>query len=73
MGSFITHDFSCLSRVGLLVHDHTDTILSSYTFKSHYLLTESNRAELMKLPMIPSSITYDSFFFVSYQKEYWER
>uniref|UniRef100_A0A673L4B7 Histone-lysine N-methyltransferase NSD3 n=1 Tax=Sinocyclocheilus rhinocerous TaxID=307959 RepID=A0A673L4B7_9TELE len=40
---------------GLLVHDHTDTILSSYTFKSHYLLTESNRAELMKLPMIPSS------------------
>lgn len=55
MGSFITHDFSCLSRVGLLVHDRTDTILSSYTFKSHYLLTESNRAELMKLPMIPSS------------------
>uniref|UniRef100_A0A671QI61 Histone-lysine N-methyltransferase NSD3 n=1 Tax=Sinocyclocheilus anshuiensis TaxID=1608454 RepID=A0A671QI61_9TELE len=40
---------------GLLVHDHTDTILSSYTFKSHYLLTESNRAELMKLPMIPPS------------------
>uniref|UniRef100_A0AAY4AMF2 Histone-lysine N-methyltransferase NSD3 n=1 Tax=Denticeps clupeoides TaxID=299321 RepID=A0AAY4AMF2_9TELE len=40
---------------GLLVHDHTDPILSSYTFKSHYLLTESNRAELMKLPMIPSS------------------
>uniref|UniRef100_A0A8B9L4P4 Histone-lysine N-methyltransferase NSD3 n=1 Tax=Astyanax mexicanus TaxID=7994 RepID=A0A8B9L4P4_ASTMX len=40
---------------GLLVHDHTDTVLSSYTFKSHYLLTESNRAELMKLPMIPSS------------------
>uniref|UniRef100_A0A8C1ZB63 Histone-lysine N-methyltransferase NSD3 n=1 Tax=Cyprinus carpio TaxID=7962 RepID=A0A8C1ZB63_CYPCA len=40
---------------GLLVHDRTDTILSSYTFKSHYLLTESNRAELMKLPMIPSS------------------
>uniref|UniRef100_W5LMU6 Histone-lysine N-methyltransferase NSD3 n=1 Tax=Astyanax mexicanus TaxID=7994 RepID=W5LMU6_ASTMX len=39
----------------LLVHDHTDTVLSSYTFKSHYLLTESNRAELMKLPMIPSS------------------
>ncbi|TRY57703.1 hypothetical protein DNTS_025920 [Danionella cerebrum] len=40
---------------GLLVHDHTDTILSTYTYKSHYLLTESNRAELMKLPMIPSS------------------
>ncbi|XP_036383499.1 histone-lysine N-methyltransferase NSD3 [Megalops cyprinoides] len=40
---------------GLLVQDHTDNILSSYAFKSHYLLTESNRAELMKLPMIPSS------------------
>ncbi|KAM9391449.1 histone-lysine N-methyltransferase NSD3 [Pholidichthys leucotaenia] len=38
---------------GLLVQDLTDTILSSYAFKSHYLLTESNRAEL-KLPMIPS-------------------
>uniref|UniRef100_A0A8C9WH78 Histone-lysine N-methyltransferase NSD3 n=1 Tax=Scleropages formosus TaxID=113540 RepID=A0A8C9WH78_SCLFO len=40
---------------GLLVQDHTDNILSSYAYKSHYLLTESNRAELMKLPMIPSS------------------
>ncbi|XP_062870295.1 histone-lysine N-methyltransferase NSD3 isoform X2 [Trichomycterus rosablanca] len=39
---------------GRLVHDLTDTVLSSYTFKSHYLLTESNRAELMKLPLIPS-------------------
>uniref|UniRef100_A0A8C6TB84 Histone-lysine N-methyltransferase NSD3 n=1 Tax=Neogobius melanostomus TaxID=47308 RepID=A0A8C6TB84_9GOBI len=39
---------------GLLVQDLTDTILSSYAYKSHYLLTESNRAEL-KLPMIPSS------------------
>uniref|UniRef100_A0A7N6AUU2 Histone-lysine N-methyltransferase NSD3 n=1 Tax=Anabas testudineus TaxID=64144 RepID=A0A7N6AUU2_ANATE len=38
---------------GLLVQDLTDTILSSYAYKSHYLLTESNRAEL-KLPMIPS-------------------
>ncbi|KAL6113931.1 nsd3 [Pungitius sinensis] len=38
---------------GLLVQDLTDTILSSYAHKSHYLLTESNRAEL-KLPMIPS-------------------
>lgn len=44
---------SCVSCVGLLVQDLTDTILSSYAFKSHYLLTESNRAEL-KLPMIPS-------------------
>ncbi|XP_036384462.1 histone-lysine N-methyltransferase NSD3-like isoform X1 [Megalops cyprinoides] len=40
---------------GLLVQDHTDIILRSYAYKSHYLLTESNRAELMKLPMIPSS------------------
>uniref|UniRef100_A0A3P8VN47 Histone-lysine N-methyltransferase NSD3 n=1 Tax=Cynoglossus semilaevis TaxID=244447 RepID=A0A3P8VN47_CYNSE len=38
---------------GLLVQDLTDTILSSYAYKSHYLLTQSNRAEL-KLPMIPS-------------------
>uniref|UniRef100_A0A3P8TJP2 Histone-lysine N-methyltransferase NSD3 n=1 Tax=Amphiprion percula TaxID=161767 RepID=A0A3P8TJP2_AMPPE len=38
---------------GLLVQDLNDTILSSYAYKSHYLLTESNRAEL-KLPMIPS-------------------
>ncbi|CAL8345488.1 unnamed protein product [Lota lota] len=38
---------------GLLVQDLTDNILSSYAYKSHYLLTESNRAEL-KLPMIPS-------------------
>lgn len=44
---------SCVSCVGLLVQDLTDTILSSYAYKSHYLLTESNRAEL-KLPMIPS-------------------
>lgn len=35
------------------MQDLTDTILSSYAYKSHYLLTESNRAEL-KLPMIPS-------------------
>lgn len=42
-----------VSCVGLLVQDLTDTILSSYAYKSHYLLTESNRAEL-KLPMIPS-------------------
>lgn len=47
---------SCVSCVGLLVQDLTDIILSSYAYKSHYLLTESNRAEL-KLPMIPSSWT----------------
>ncbi|XP_066570497.1 histone-lysine N-methyltransferase NSD3 isoform X2 [Amia ocellicauda] len=40
---------------GLLVQDNSDNIFSSYAYKSHYLLTESNRAELMKLPMIPSS------------------
>ncbi len=51
----LTHDFSCLSSCRAFSARHTDTILSSYTFKSHYLLTESNRAELMKLPMIPSS------------------
>uniref|UniRef100_A0A8C9RY16 Histone-lysine N-methyltransferase NSD3 n=1 Tax=Scleropages formosus TaxID=113540 RepID=A0A8C9RY16_SCLFO len=41
---------------GLLVQDGTDNpILSSYAYKSHYLLTESNGADLMKVPMIPSS------------------
>ncbi|KAG5834215.1 hypothetical protein ANANG_G00259210 [Anguilla anguilla] len=40
---------------GLLVQDRTDIILRSYAYKSHYLLTDSNGAELMKLPMIPSS------------------
>ncbi|XP_048876476.1 histone-lysine N-methyltransferase NSD3-like isoform X1 [Brienomyrus brachyistius] len=40
---------------GMLVQDHTDNMLSSYAYKSHYLLTETNRADLMKLPMIPSS------------------
>ncbi|XP_035391479.1 histone-lysine N-methyltransferase NSD3 isoform X2 [Electrophorus electricus] len=39
---------------GLLVHEHTDSVLSSCTFKCHYLLTESDRADLMKFPMIPS-------------------
>ncbi|XP_039625171.1 histone-lysine N-methyltransferase NSD3 isoform X2 [Polypterus senegalus] len=39
----------------ILVQDHSDSLLCSYAYKSHYLLTESNRAELMKLPMIPSS------------------
>lgn len=45
----------CLSRIGLIVQDHSDPMFSSYAYKSHYLLNESNRAELMKLPMIPSS------------------
>eukprot|EP00072_Mus_musculus_P066404 XP_017168167.1 PREDICTED: histone-lysine N-methyltransferase NSD3 isoform X2 [Mus musculus] len=40
---------------GLIVQDHSDPMFSSYAYKSHYLLSESNRAELMKLPMIPSS------------------
>ncbi|GAB1301758.1 Histone-lysine N-methyltransferase NSD3 [Apodemus speciosus] len=39
----------------LIVQDHSDPMFSSYAYKSHYLLSESNRAELMKLPMIPSS------------------
>uniref|UniRef100_A0A8C7GZA7 Nuclear receptor binding SET domain protein 3 n=1 Tax=Oncorhynchus kisutch TaxID=8019 RepID=A0A8C7GZA7_ONCKI len=50
----VTWCFLCAR--GLLVQDLTDIILSSYAYKSHYLLTESNRAEL-KLPMIPSSWT----------------
>ncbi|OXB75074.1 UNVERIFIED_CONTAM: hypothetical protein H355_015435 [Colinus virginianus] len=37
----------------LVVQDHSDPLFSSYAYKSHYLLNESNRAELMKLPMIP--------------------
>lgn len=45
----------CLFRIGLIVQDHSDPMFSSYAYKSHYLLNESNRAELMKLPMIPSS------------------
>ncbi|KAJ6652956.1 hypothetical protein lerEdw1_010266 [Lerista edwardsae] len=40
---------------GLIVQDHSDPLFSSYAYKSHYLLNESNRAELMKLPMIPPS------------------
>uniref|UniRef100_A0A803SZN1 Histone-lysine N-methyltransferase NSD3 n=1 Tax=Anolis carolinensis TaxID=28377 RepID=A0A803SZN1_ANOCA len=40
---------------GLIVQDHSDPLFSSYANKSHYLLNESNRAELMKLPMIPPS------------------
>lgn len=45
----------CLFRIGLIVQDHSDPLFSSYANKSHYLLNESNRAELMKLPMIPPS------------------
>lgn len=45
----------CLFRIGLIVQDHSDPLFSSYAYKSHYLLNESNRAELMKLPMIPPS------------------
>lgn len=45
----------CLSHIGLVVQDHSDPMFSSYVYKSHYLLNESNRAELMKSPMIPSS------------------
>lgn len=45
----------CLFHIGLIVQDHSDPMFSSYAYKSHYLLSESNRAELMKLPMIPSS------------------
>ncbi|KAJ8286320.1 hypothetical protein GJAV_G00037110 [Gymnothorax javanicus] len=40
---------------GLLVQDRTDIILRSYAYKSHYLLTDSNGGEMMKMPMIPKS------------------
>ncbi|XP_053574011.1 histone-lysine N-methyltransferase NSD3 isoform X2 [Bombina bombina] len=35
--------------------DQEYTLVSSMSFKSHYLLTGAKRAELMKIPMIPSS------------------
>uniref|UniRef100_A0A8C8DAC7 Histone-lysine N-methyltransferase NSD3 n=1 Tax=Oncorhynchus tshawytscha TaxID=74940 RepID=A0A8C8DAC7_ONCTS len=54
LSSPVNVNWCFLCARGLLVQDLTDTILSSYAYKSHYLLTESNRAEL-KLPMIPSS------------------
>ncbi|XP_063787606.1 histone-lysine N-methyltransferase NSD3 isoform X2 [Pseudophryne corroboree] len=38
---------------GLIVQDYT--LVSSMSFKSHFLLNDSKRAELMKIPMIPSS------------------
>ncbi|KAM4676345.1 histone-lysine N-methyltransferase NSD3 [Discoglossus pictus] len=38
---------------GLIVQEYT--LVSSMSFKSHFLLTDSKRAELMKIPMIPSS------------------
>ncbi|XP_040202163.1 histone-lysine N-methyltransferase NSD3 isoform X5 [Rana temporaria] len=37
----------------LIVQDYT--LVSSMSFKSHFLLNDSKRAELMKIPMIPSS------------------
>ncbi|XP_048474648.1 histone-lysine N-methyltransferase NSD3 isoform X6 [Rhincodon typus] len=41
---------------GLIEQDQSETLISSYTYKSHYLLSESNRsAELLKKPMIPPS------------------
>ncbi|XP_067857282.1 histone-lysine N-methyltransferase NSD3 isoform X2 [Heptranchias perlo] len=41
---------------GVIEQDQSETLISSYTYKSHYLLSESNRsAELLKKPMIPPS------------------
>ncbi|XP_055518087.1 histone-lysine N-methyltransferase NSD3 isoform X2 [Leucoraja erinacea] len=41
---------------GVIDQDQSETLISSYTYKSHYLLSESNRsAELLKKPMIPPS------------------
>ncbi|KAF0878356.1 NSD3 methyltransferase, partial [Crocuta crocuta] len=53
--SAINVGFCFVCARGLIVQDHSDPMFSSYAYKSHYLLNESNRAELMKLPMIPSS------------------
>ncbi|XP_029459790.1 histone-lysine N-methyltransferase NSD3 isoform X1 [Rhinatrema bivittatum] len=53
--SAVNVGFCFVCARGLIVQDHSEPLFSSYAFKSHYLLNESNRAELMKLPMIPSS------------------
>nr|XP_048312392.1 histone-lysine N-methyltransferase NSD3 isoform X2 [Myodes glareolus] len=53
--SAINVGFCFVCARGLVVQDHSDPMFSSYAYKSHYLLNESNRAELMKSPMIPSS------------------
>ncbi|XP_006860014.1 PREDICTED: histone-lysine N-methyltransferase NSD3 isoform X1 [Chrysochloris asiatica] len=53
--SAVNVGFCFVCARGLIVQDHSDPMFSSYAYKSHYLLNESNRAELMKLPMIPSS------------------
>ncbi|XP_025920231.1 histone-lysine N-methyltransferase NSD3 isoform X3 [Apteryx rowi] len=51
--SAVNVGFCFVCARGLVVQDHSDPMFSSYAYKSHYLLNESNRAELMKLPMIP--------------------
>ncbi|KAJ7405146.1 nuclear receptor binding SET domain protein 3 [Pitangus sulphuratus] len=51
--SAVNVGFCFVCARGLVVQDHSDPLFSSYAYKSHYLLNESNRAELMKLPMIP--------------------
>lgn len=53
--SAVNVGFCFVCARGLVVQDHSDPMFSSYVYKSHYLLNESNRAELMKSPMIPSS------------------
>lgn len=53
--SAVNVGFCFVCARGLVVQDHSDPMFSSYAYKSHYLLNESNRAELMKSPMIPSS------------------
>ncbi|KAJ1090786.1 hypothetical protein NDU88_003915 [Pleurodeles waltl] len=53
--SAVNVGFCFVCAKGLIVQDHSDNLFITYTYKSHYLLNESNRAELMKLPMIPSS------------------
>ncbi|XP_074143359.1 histone-lysine N-methyltransferase NSD3 isoform X5 [Sminthopsis crassicaudata] len=52
--STVNVGFCFVCARGLIVQDHSDPMFNSIAYKSHYLLIQSNRAEL-KLPMIPSS------------------
>ncbi|KAM8974282.1 histone-lysine N-methyltransferase NSD3 isoform 2-T2 [Pelodytes ibericus] len=51
--SAVNVGFCFVCARGLIVQDYS--LVSSMSFKSHFLLTDSKRAELMKIPMIPSS------------------
>ncbi|XP_018109063.1 histone-lysine N-methyltransferase NSD3 isoform X2 [Xenopus laevis] len=51
--SAVNVGFCFVCARGLIVQDYS--LVSSMSIKSHFLLTDSKRAELMKIPMIPSS------------------